>query len=93
MSVTINLSWPANPVAEAISGYEVWESKDLAPFAFKTSTPIGVTTLAILNPIAGAYRWQVKAKNFVGTGPFSPEVDGPNIPSAPGQPTVVVIVT
>lgn len=91
MPVTINLNWPANPAVESITKYEVRESRDGGPFNLVgTSTSNG---LQILNPLPGHYQWKVRAVNFVGTGPDSNVANGPDIPTAPGDITVSVIVS
>jgi len=91
MSVTINLSWPANPGSEFVNKYEVRESRDGGAFNLIAN----VTTPAhqILNPLPGAYRWKVRAVNFVGTGPDGNVADGPSqVPTAPGDITIEIIV-
>lgn len=88
MPVTIRLDWPANPAAEAVQKYEVFASRDGGAFSLIGSPT--VNTLEILNPLAGVYRYKVRAVNFVGTGPDSAVTDGPGIPSAPGTITVTV---
>lgn len=91
MPVTINLNWPANPAVEGISNYQVWESKDGAAFTL-ISNPVS-NSHQILNPLPGVYRWKVRALNFVGTGPFSNEAEGPTLPTAPGDITVTVVIS
>lgn len=84
----INLSWPANPASEAITSYSIVQSKDGGPF-----NPLGTSptpSFSIANPGPGVYAWKVKATNLVGTGPESAVANGPTLPSAPGEITVVV---
>lgn len=88
MPTSIALSWPANPVSEALIKYEVLQSKDGGAFSLIASPTTPSHT--VLNPLPGAYRWKVRAVNFVGTGPESNVAVGPDIPSAPGDITVVV---
>lgn len=80
MPVTIKLDWTAAPASEAVSKYEVFESKDGAVFSKKGDAP--TNTFTILNPLPGVYRWQVRAVNFVGFGAFSAILDGPATPGA-----------
>jgi hypothetical protein len=89
MPVTVRLAWPANPAAQAVSSYQVWESKDGAPFTLKST--VTLPTLDILNPLPGVYRWFQKALNFVGISADSPIAEGPSIPTAPEIATVTVI--
>lgn len=88
MPVTVHLQWPANPASEAIHNYEVYASKDGAAFNL-IGSPTGAS-LDVLNPLAGVYRYKVRAVNFVGVGPEGPVASGPNIPTAPGDITVTV---
>ncbi|NOS67368.1 MAG: hypothetical protein HOO67_03315 [Candidatus Peribacteraceae bacterium] len=88
MPITIKLDWTAAPAAEAVSKYEVFESKDGAAFAKKGDAP--TNTYTILNPLAGIYRWQVRSVNFVGNGAFSDIVFGPAVPGAVTDVTVTV---
>lgn len=89
MPTTIKLDWTANPASDAVTKYEVFESKDGAAFAKKGDATSN--TFSILNPLPGVYRWQVRAVNFVGTGAFSDIVAGPGVPN--GVVDVVVTVT
>lgn len=88
MSV-LRLEWPANPANELVTAYQVLESQDGGPWGLK-----GVTngdTFLQFNAVAGHFAWKVRAINFVGAGPDSPVVNGPDVPSAPGQPTLTVV--
>lgn len=93
MATTITLSWPPNASSEGIIKYQVFESKDGAPFVFKADVATGLNapSLQILNPSAGHYQWKAYAVNFVGNGPFGPVAEGPDLPTAPGPITVVVV--
>lgn len=88
MPTSIALSWPANPVDEALIRYELLQSKDGGAFSVIASPTVPNHT--ILNPLPGVYSWKVRAVNFVGTGPESNVTNGPDIPTAPGDITVVV---
>jgi len=89
MSTTLHVEWPANPASEFVTSYDVYESVNAGPFNFKTNTP--GASLDILNPSPGTYAWKIRAKNFVGTSGDSPVIQGPTVPSNPGQGTVTVI--
>lgn len=89
MPTTINLSWPANPASEGILKYQVFESRNGGPFNFKAD--VTVPALEIQGPLPGHYEWQVRAVNFVGDGPMGPVAEGPDIPSATGTITVVIV--
>lgn len=91
MPVTINLNWTASPASEFVSKYEVYESVNSGPFAIKGSPT--TNSFAILNPLPGNYRWQVRAVNFVGNGPFSAIVDGPTNPSIVADVTVNIVTS
>lgn len=91
MPVTINLNWPANPAVEAISNYQLWESKDGGAFNL-IANPVS-NSHSISNPLPGVYSWKIRAVNFVGTGPFGNVAEGPELPTAPGDITVTVIVS
>jgi len=91
MATTIHIEWPANPAGEQVFNYKVLESVNGGPFNFKANTP--VNSLDIFNPVPAQYAWRVRAENFVGVGPESPVIEGPALPSAPAQGTVVVTVT
>ena len=90
MSVTIHLSWPANPAAEQIQKYEVHQSKDGGAYSI-VGNPT-VNSFDVLNPLPGVYTFKVRAVNLAGTGPFS-NVSPSNgaIPSQPGDITVEVV--
>lgn len=85
---SVALNWPANPSAEAITKYEIFESLNGATFALKDYSVTNAYTMTGLP--AGHYRWQVRAVNFVGVGAFSPIADGPDVPSQVGTVTVTV---
>lgn len=92
MPVTINLSWPANPESEFVNKYEVHQSVDGGAFSLIAN----VTSPAhqVLNPLPGAYRWKVRAVNFVGTGNFGNIADGPSdVPTPPGDITIDIVVS
>lgn len=80
MPVEIKLNWSANVASEFVSKYEVFQSKDGAAFAKVGES--ATLTFSVLNPLPGVYRYQVRAVNFVGNGPFSEIVSGPAAPSA-----------
>lgn len=87
---TITLDWPANPAAEQVTEYQVFQGANGGALTLLATTP--TNSHVITNPPANAvYRWAVKAVNFVGPGPLSAETQGPGLPSAPG--TVVVSVS
>jgi hypothetical protein len=89
MSVTINLSWPANPESEGIQKYQVFQSVNNGIFSLLGET--AVNSFQIVNPVSGQYRWKVKAVNFVGTGPESNIADGPGLPTQVGDIVVTVV--
>lgn len=91
MPVTITLNWTAAPASEFVSKYEVYESVNGGAFAIKGSPTSNSFT--ILNPLPGNYRWQVRAVNFVGSGPFSAAVDGPGIPAVVADLTVDIVTS
>ena len=91
MPVSIQLSWPANPAAEFVSLYQVFASKDGGAFSL-VGSPV-VPALEILNPLPGQYRYKVRAVNFVGNGPDSNVAEGPGLPTAPGDITIVVVTS
>lgn len=89
MPVTIKLDWSAAPAGEFVSKYEVFQSKDGGSF-----TKVGESTtltFSVLNPLPGVYRYQVRSVNFVGNGPFSAIVTGPEVPTIVADVTLVVI--
>ena len=84
----LRLDWPANPPSELVTAYRVLESENGAPFVTKAIVPTNTLTF---NPAPGNYAWKVRAANFVGEGPESPVVNGPDVPTAPGQPTLTYV--
>jgi len=93
MPTAIVVSWPANPVEEGVTKYQVFESKDGSPLAFKANVVPPAHELTILNPLPGVYAWAVKSENFVGASALSPASSGPAIPSVPPAPTITVTVS
>ena len=93
MNTVITVGWPANPVEEGVTKYQVYESKDGAPMAFKANVTPPSHELVISNPLPGVYAWAVKAENFVGMSPLGEVSEGPAIPSTPPAPTITVVVS
>lgn len=93
MPTSIHISWPASPSQEGVTRYQVFESKNGSPLAYKTEVLPPLTELTIMNPTPGNYAWAVKAENFVGSSALSASASGPVIPSVPPAPTVVVTVS
>lgn len=93
MPTSIHISWPASPVAEGVTRYQVFESKNGSALAYKTEVLPPLTELTIMNPTPGNYVWAVKAENFVGVSALSASASGPAIPSVPPAPTIVVTVS
>lgn len=90
-NANIVLNWPPNPASDFVSVYEIERSVDGGPFQFVATTPNLNHTL--INQPPGVYKFRIRAHNFVGVGLFSAEASGPSdVPSAPGTPTVTVIV-
>lgn len=89
MPTTIRLNWTAAPASEFVSKYEVFQSKDNGSFT-KAGETVG-TSFDVLNPLPGNYRFQVRAVNFVGNGPFSDIVAGPNVPTVVADVSLSVI--
>jgi hypothetical protein len=89
MGLQIDVSWPANPAGNLVQNYQIWESKDNGAFSLKASVSASTLTYQILNPLPGFYRWQVRAVNFVGNGPFSNVANGVDVPDKVGDPTIV----
>ena len=84
----IQLSWPANPPSELVRTYEVWEQINGGFWNFKAEV---TDPVYVFTPAAVAYRWRVRAVNFVGFSDFTPDVGGPAAPSTPGTITVTVV--
>lgn len=90
MPTSINISWPASPVEEGVTRYQVFESRNGAPLTYKTEVLPPLHELTISNPLPGNYMWAVKAENFVGVSALSQSASGPGIPSVPPTPVVTV---
>lgn len=91
-NATITLNWPANPASNFVASYEVHMSVNSQPYSLIAETPN--TQLILTNQPSAVYRFKLRAKNFVGTGPFGAEGSGPtDVPDAPGAPTVTVVVS
>jgi len=88
MGLTIDIVWPANPAANLVQSYQIWESRDNGAFSLKASVGASTVNYQILNPLPGFYRWQVRAVNFVGSGPFSNVANGVDVPDKVGDLTV-----
>jgi len=89
MATVINLSWPANPASEGVIKYQVFESINNGAFNFKAD--VTSTSFQIANPAPGAYKWKVRAVNFVGNGADSNIAEGPTIPTQVGDLAVQVV--
>jgi hypothetical protein len=87
MATTLKLTWPANPVGEGVSKYQVLESSG-GPFA--VIAEVTDNLYEVLTPTVGM-RWQVRAVNFIGIGPVSNIANGPDVPTKPGDITVTVV--
>ena len=84
----LRLEWPASPASELVSHYQVFQSIDGGGFSLIASPTVNHYEFT---PVQGVAVWKVRAVNFVGISADSPTVDGPGVPSAPGQPTVTVV--
>lgn len=89
MGIQIDINWPANPAGNLVQNYQIWESVDNGAFSLKASVSASTLTYQILNPLPGFYRWQIRAVNFVGNGPFSNVANGVDVPDKVGDLTVV----
>lgn len=93
MATTLRVTWAANPAAEQVTNYELFQSYNGGAFLAIGSQGLNLQK-DIVNPAAGAYSFKVKAHNLVGIGPLSAAGDGPQaVPSAPEAPVVTVIVS
>lgn len=93
MGLQIDINWPANPAGNLVQNYQIWESVDNGAFSLKASVSASTLTYQILNPLPGFYRWQVRAVNFVGNGPFSNVANGVDVPDKVGDLTVTYTVS
>jgi hypothetical protein len=94
MASKIILLWPANPASEFVSKYQLLESFNGGVFNLKADVVASSEvppSFEILSPSPGSYRWQVRAVNFVGTGPVGNIASGPTVPTTPGDITVTVV--
>jgi hypothetical protein len=91
MQTTLSLNWPANPVSELVTSYRVFCSLNGGSLDFIGTTD--TNSFLVPNPLPGVHVYAVQAINFVGESPLSPTVTGPGIPTAPGQPTLTVVVS
>jgi len=91
MGLQIDVLWPANAAGNLVQNYQIWESKDNGAFSLKAT--VNALTYQILNPLSGFYRWQVRAVNFVGNGPFSNVANGVDVPDKVGDVMVVYTVS
>jgi hypothetical protein len=89
MPNTLRVSWAANPAAEQIIAYELFQSTNGAAFVSLGQAP-GTSRDLQLN--AGVYRFKVRAHNAAGPGPESDPADGPAVPTKPATPTVETII-
>lgn len=81
--MTIQLSWDANPAAELVGEYKVYQSFNGGPFELLATVAAPDTTLDIVDPATGQYNWRVSAVNLAGEGSQSSTVTGPSLPSIP----------
>jgi len=84
----LRLDWPASPANQYVSSYNVYESANGGSFALKGS--VTDNFLQFNNP-PGHYAWKVTAVNFVGEGEPTAVLEGPDVPSAPGDLTLTVL--
>lgn len=90
-NANIVLNWSANPASDYVAIYEIERSLNAGPFEFVNTTPN--LTYTLTNQPPGVYKFRIRAHNFVGVGPFSPEASGPtDVPGAPSTPTVTVVL-
>lgn len=78
---TLRITWAPNPMAEAITGYTVYEQ------AGTNWTAIGATTNTsiVLTVSPGQHVYGVVASNFWGESPFGPSVTTPAKATAPAN--------
>jgi hypothetical protein len=81
--MTIQLSWDANPDAELVSEYKVYQSFNGGPFELLATVAAPDTFLDIVDPPTGQYNWRVSAVNLAGEGSQSATIEGPQLPSIP----------
>lgn len=90
-NANIILNWSANPASNFVTLYDIHMSVNGGAFSPLAETPN--LTYTVNNQPSAVYRFKIRAKNFVGTGPFGPEGVGPtDVPDAPSAPTVTVVV-
>jgi hypothetical protein len=82
------LSWDANPEAEQVSGYDVYEHVG-SDYNLLTPEPIPATTYPLGAVPPGAHTYAVSALNIRGESPKSSEVTFPAAPSAPSNPRII----
>ena len=84
----LRLEWPANPADEFVTSYLVYESVNGGPFTLKATVN---EPFLQFNSAPGHYAWKVVAANFVGQSEESEVTEGPDVPSAPPAPTLLVL--
>lgn len=88
----VRLEWAANPAAEQVIAYKVWEYVN-GNMSYPNLLGETVNTFyEIPNHSSGIFAWSVSAMNLAGDGPKSDPVLGPAIPTKPATPTVVITV-
>lgn len=93
MATKLTVTWQANPAADQVLNYELFQSYNGGAF---TALGLQGTNLSkeILNPAAGTYSFKVKAHNIVGASALSAQGDGPQaVPQTPEAPVVTVTVS
>lgn len=85
----VHLEWADNPPGELVEHYNVFQAFNGTAFVKVAESQ--TSEIDILDLAPGHYDWKVTAVNLAGEGPASPVAVGPNLPSAPSQPTVTVI--
>lgn len=93
MATQIRVQWAANPAADQVLNYELFQSYNGGAY---TALGLQGTNLekVILNPASGTYSFKVKAHNIVGASALSAAGDGPqSVPATPEAPIVTVTVS
>lgn len=75
-------------MADAVTKYSVYQSKDGAPQELVAEVQESFADLVITE--TGSYNWQVSASNLAGEGPKSSAVFSPTLPTPPANLEVTI---
>lgn len=84
----VTLTWAANPAAEMVTKYRVWEAVNGNYEYPNLLGETSETTFVVTDHAPGLFSWAITAVNLAGESAISDWVAGPALPSKPATPEV-----